>query len=1702
MIKINNTRIVSAYYGTTKLSALGYQNHLFRLEEPVIEYIVTGTEAISLALVEGKADDWREVVSDNGDGTSTVKIYASTPPTRVCFKNTTTSSSSGYATDFSLRQVTRFDGSRLTDMRYMFAGCRGLTYVNTELFDTSNVARFDYAFYYCTTLIDLDVSRFNTNKATHLINTFAQCRLLPTIDVSGWVTDKVVSFNGLFLGCQSVERLAVEAWNTSLVTNAEYAFGDCYKLKYLNLSNWDTAAMTHMGGFFRNCYELTSDNLHLPTVFVNSKCKRTKEMFSGCTKLTYLDNSLYWNTSSLEDASYMFNDCTSLVTLGHYTWDVHNVQNMSCMFRNCSSLLGVGYADEGIGAMFLNFWITPALTNCSSMFEGCTSMHIVSMPNLELKQACDTTDMFKSTSIMYIIGGPTYCSLINILKNLEDRTSLADGNYGGNLGAENLGIACAILHGTSTITLGTLDVLTSDEQTILEYYATIMQTYNWAYTQMYDENYNYIEVKVPDGGLTFTLQADRRGDDNALGFVDWGDESTKDSMYYQESEMSHTFTTPGLRVIKTQLLPSLPSNNAVDSTTHVESYLSVNTNITVWDYAFFNHTHMIEFNGHWLEFGISENSTSYKCMFRNNSTLERVTMSGRSDFVTNMSAMFYECPALKSVEFSDFTARSVKDLNNLCGNGDTSLTSFTVGLTPDGRIGESSSTATTALDVSNMFNGCSKLATLVFPIGKANDPTPIGSMKTAFYNCKKLTTFPDLSGWDLRTVTDMYAAFGYVAADATQLPAVGFGAGSIAHLQNWTSVTDTRQMWYRSNIASIDISAVQAPQVKYTNQMFSKTTAKAVSMAAANFYQVSDMSQMFDECSSLEAVDFNYCSLFTCIAPTPCTNMFRKCVALKNVNGLQQALTFCEKGISSAEGMFEYCEVLEELAFSIPPANLTSGYVRSFTEPCTTMKRMFYKCYKLSKLDVRTFNTKNVTDMDGMFGYCYALECLDLSSFEVPKLTTAKTMFTYVPGTIFIDRFRTTDALASDGFSGMFTGCEDIIVYGICLDNDSSYRLLKGISSSTSTGVSIVYLPGTAANPKADDASSIEIIDIVANSAEWIISYATDMNIYEVEVGNDAISDNSRIIELVNAERGRVNGNWSTILLGEDGYTFWGDWYDVFVNSNMESLLATNKILPFVGRRYTIATPHCTNATNAPTATAAEKVRGLYGICNSYKDLSYFCQGLSNLETVQISEDFESILNETTRYHTMATTMLDMFANCISLRNVQIYMILTSLYDMTGTFYNCDKLVNFDSGVGSNLASTLWRTSSLEWIQGTFRECHSLKRLDLSNWYTSQVQGFADMFNNSYNMELVNLSGWYFNNIIYGGNFHWACPNMNVYMNNVTYNDIKLFLGAVNTITPCDGGAVYYEQLNGFSATEELAVAQIGCPKGWAPAGGRSNVFAIDVPAGTTITLYNDRRGDSSTLNANVWGDGASDSAMSHTYNTAGRYVISSKYAVMKPAARSETLDSTSAKYIFRHHMYNTNMNNLSHLFAGAACTSYCMEFLPSPKKSGTPCTGLFKNNYYLKSLNLDGWITSNVTDVHELMHECRNMTEFNCNNWDLVNCDTYYGLLYQCENLTSFQPQGWTNAVNSVSFRYTFAYCKKMSIIDLSMCRTEKVYDMGFSFRNTSVLQSLNLSNWAMVTSSSIDTERMFTDSGIRRPQIITNNTTNIERILSNVAS
>ena len=53
----------------------------------------------------------------------------------------------------------------------------------------------------------------------------------------------------------------------------------------------------------------------------------------------------------------------------------------------------------------------------------------------------------------------------------------------------------------------------------------------------------------------------------------------------------------------------------------------------------------------------------------------------------------------------------------------------------------------------------------------------------------------------------------------------------------------------------------------------------------------------------------------------------------------------------------------------------------------TNMRRMFYKCSSLQKLNLSNFNTNNVTNMRGMFYKCSSVKELIISNFNINNVT-------------------------------------------------------------------------------------------------------------------------------------------------------------------------------------------------------------------------------------------------------------------------------------------------------------------------------------------------------------------------------------------------------------------------------------------------------------------------------------------------------------------------------------------------------------------------------------------------------------------------------------------------------------------------------------------------------------------------------------------
>jgi surface protein len=105
-------------------------------------------------------------------------------------------------------------------------------------------------FQYCHGLISLNISSFDTSKVTNMRYLFQYCYSLKYLDLSNFNTSKVTNMEAMFLFCLSLETLNINNFDTSSVNNMKYMFSNCRALKSLDLSNFDTTSLNNMVEMF------------------------------------------------------------------------------------------------------------------------------------------------------------------------------------------------------------------------------------------------------------------------------------------------------------------------------------------------------------------------------------------------------------------------------------------------------------------------------------------------------------------------------------------------------------------------------------------------------------------------------------------------------------------------------------------------------------------------------------------------------------------------------------------------------------------------------------------------------------------------------------------------------------------------------------------------------------------------------------------------------------------------------------------------------------------------------------------------------------------------------------------------------------------------------------------------------------------------------------------------------------------------------------------------------------------------------------------------------------------------------------------------------------------------------------------------------------------------------------------------------------
>ena len=235
--------------------------------------------------------------------------------------------------------ISNLNTSKVTNMSYMFDGCKNLTNLDFSSFDTSNVSNMQNMFSGCESLVNLNLGGLNTNKVITMYNMFGGCESLTSLNLNSFDTSNVSNMQNMFANCKSLTSLDLSGFNTENVTSMKKMFSNCRRLTNLNLSNFDTSKVTDMSDMFGGLFGNSLTSLDLSS-FDTSNVTNMSAMFANCELLTNLNISRF-DTSKVTDMNNMFCNCKALTSLDLSSFDTSKVRDMNNMFESCTELINI-----------------------------------------------------------------------------------------------------------------------------------------------------------------------------------------------------------------------------------------------------------------------------------------------------------------------------------------------------------------------------------------------------------------------------------------------------------------------------------------------------------------------------------------------------------------------------------------------------------------------------------------------------------------------------------------------------------------------------------------------------------------------------------------------------------------------------------------------------------------------------------------------------------------------------------------------------------------------------------------------------------------------------------------------------------------------------------------------------------------------------------------------------------------------------------------------------------------------------------------------------------------------------------------------------------------------------------------------------------------------------------------------------------------
>ncbi len=1054
-------------------------------------------------------------------------------------------------TSLTSLDLSNFNTEKVTDMSQMFRGCSSLTSLNLSSFNTENVSNMTGLFQ-ATGLITLDVSSFNTSNVQSMEGIFSDCPNLKTIYVeNNWDVTNVVEGNNAFTNSTSLKggkgtkydanhddytyaRIDEGATNPGYFTDKNAPiFAEPYAVLegttltfYYNDEKADKGGMS-VGPFtYHSQQEWYEDRNSITNVVIddsfsacdtltniawwfanlinvteikglsNLKTDHVTDMsglFTFCGKLASLDVSNF-NTENVTNMESMFYECSSLTELNLQNFKTANVKNMNMMFQFCSGLTNLD----------LSSFNTKNAENISQMFCKCSGLTSLDLSNFNTEKVTKMSAMFSE------------CSALTSINLSSFNTSAIADIYG----------LFNMFYGCSSLT--TLDLSSFNTSTVPN---MIQMFFNCGNLKTIYVGDKWTTANVTSSDDMFTYCYNLKG----------GQGTTYDAGHIDAAyaHIDGGATNPGYFTDKNApvILPEVAAYAVLEGNTltfYYDDKKGDRGGMDIGPFANFsdrpwNGSHqgivkvefdesMKEYTGltstaHWLENFMSltsvqgienlktDNVTDMSYMFYNCSNLEHLFISGlNTSNVTDMQYMFGSCSNLKDIEIGNLFI--TPNVTNMAG-----MFSYCEQLTNLDLSGFNTAKVT---DMHDMFHNCMKLMTLNVQSFNTQEVTNMGSM---FYNCSALTTL-DVTSFNTAKVTDMSSMFNrcltlttlnvssfdvgnvldfggmFVGCTGlTELDLSNFDthsatrmAGMFAGCQNLTTIYASEK-WDNSHVTSGDDMFENCYNLKGGQGMVYEQGRTGVSYAhidggATNPGYFTDKNAPA-VAEPYAVLDGNVLVFYYDTDKNAVGGMDIGPFATRFERGWNDDAGTITK-VEFDESFAQYTGLTSTAYWFFDCNNLVAidGLENLKTDEVTSMREMFMYCDKLTSLNLSSFNTTHVHDMSDMFYGCESLTILDLSSFYTLNVTDMSGMFFKNAMTVLdLSSFNTANVT---NMMGMFRMCPYLTTIYVSDGWTTDYvtngnemfmgcQNLKGGQGTEFTqaymGVEYAHIDGGAANP-------------------------------------------------------------------------------------------------------------------------------------------------------------------------------------------------------------------------------------------------------------------------------------------------------------------------------------------------------------------------------------------------------------------------------------------------------------------------------------------------------------------------------------------------------------------------------------------------------------------------------------------------------------